>query len=248
VKGELREMERSHRAGPDDGWRETWGFTFAQDLDRTNPGDHDGPTWLGGFVECTLAPRQRHSWFTTGIVIDGHAYVLCRDHDLGLPSDPNLFEVRGGGLWMHAICETPGEHWTVAMEAFALAFDDPADAWGDERGTRVGLAFDLEWEGRPRDITSIADGYEMPCEIHGVVQLGDDEWEIDATGARYHQWGDAPSGEWRSDPSGAAGDRTTLAVAPYLSENDDGSPRKLRRTLDRVGTNLQWTWVASEPL
>lgn len=245
MKGELREMERAHRPGPDNGWRETWGFTFAQELDRVEARGLSGPTWLGGFVECTLAPRQRHVWFTSGIVIDGSSYVLCRDHELALPVDANLFEVRGGGLWMHAICETPGEHWTVAMEAFALAFDDPAEAWGDERGDRVGLAFDLEWEGEPRDITTIDGGYEMPCEVIGVLQLGDDEWEIDATGARFHQWGDAPSGEWRSDGGGPAGDRVTLADAPYLSENDDGSPRRVRRTLDRVGSDgaLQWTWA-----
>ena len=244
MKGELREKERAHRPGPDDGWRETWGFTFAQELDRTQPGQHKSPAWIGGFVECTLAPRQRHVWFTSGIVVEGRSYVLCRDHDLALPADANLFEVRGGGLWMHAICETPGEHWTVAMEAFALAFDDPAQAWGDERGDRVGLAFDLEWEGDPCDITTIDGGYEMPCEVIGVVQLGDDEWTIDALGARLHQWGDAPSGEWRHDPGETTGDRTTLAVAPYLSENDDGSPRRVRRTLDRVGTTLQWTWAA----
>lgn len=238
-------MERSHRAGPDDGWRETWGFTFAQELDRTEPGTHGGPAWLGGFAECTLVPRQRHVWFTSGIVIDGRSYVLCRDHDLSLPADPNLFEVRGGALWMHAICETPGEHWTVAMEAFALAFDNPAEAWGDERGDRIGLAFDLEWEAKPSDITTIDGGYEMPCEVHGVLQLGDDEWELDALGARFHQWGDAPSGEWRSEGGNSAGDRVTLADAPYLSENDDGSPRRVRRTLDRIASNgaLQWTWA-----
>ena len=265
----VRTLERAHRPGPERWWAESWGFTFAlphAELPKPVAGRSSG--WLGGFVEFTVLPRQRQAWFCAGVVGEGRPYVLCRDHDLAAPVDANVFEVRGGGLWAHAICETPGEHWTVAMEAFALAFDDPLDAWGPELGDRVGLAFDLEWEGSAKRITSETTDapdsgrYCTPCEVNGVLQFGDDEWEIAGVGARSHRWGipvEHDLARWRSGPldahaNGATPDRATLAVAPFLAELADdpdakvARPIQIRRTLDRLtwpdgATALQWTEV-----
>ena len=265
----VRALERSHQSGPERWWAESWGFTFAlADAELPNPVAGRSSGWLGGFVEFTVLPRQRKAWFCAGIVGEGRPYVLCRDHDLATPADANVLEVRGGGLWSHAICETPGEHWTVAMEAFALAFDDPLDAWGTELGDPVGLAFDLEWEGSAKRIASeVTDApghgrYATPCEVNGVLQLGDDEWEIAGVGARSHRWGipvEHDLARWRSDPlvvpaTDAAPDRLTLAVAPLLAELADdpdatvARPVPVRRTLDRLtwldgATALQWTEV-----
>ena len=265
----VRALERSHQSGPERWWAESWGFTFAlPDAELPNPVAGRSSGWLGGFVEFTVLPRQRKAWFCAGIVGEGRPYVLCRDHDLATPADANVLEVRGGGLWSHAICETPGEHWTVAMEAFALAFDDPLDAWGTELGDPVGLAFDLEWEGSAKRIASeVTDApghgrYATPCEVNGVLQLGDDEWEIAGVGARSHRWGipvEHDLARWRSDPldvpaTDAAPDRLTLAVAPLLAELADdpdatvARPGPVRRTLDRLtwldgATALQWTEV-----
>ncbi len=269
----IRSLERAHQPGPERWWAESWGFTFAfSDAELAVPVAGRSTGWLGGFVEFTVLPRQRTAWFCAGIVGEGRPYVLCRDHDLSAPADANVFEVRGGGLWSHAICETPGEHWTVAMEAFAVGFDDPLDAWGDEHGDRVGLAFDLEWEGSSKKIASepsesTARGrYATPCEVNGVLQLGDDEWEIAGVGARSHRWGIPTAGDllrWRADPlhgpsAGEPTDRVTLAVAPLLGElPDDGDsaeaePARIRRTLDRLGwpdgaAALQWTEVLLGP-
>ena len=44
--------------------------------------------------------------------------VLVRDHDVPLPGGRSL-EVRTSGLWADHTCETPLEHWTVGVEAFA---------------------------------------------------------------------------------------------------------------------------------
>ena len=267
----VRSLERAHQPGPERWWAESWGFTFAlPDADLPAPIGGRRTGWLGGFVEFTVLPRQRKAWFCSGIVGEGRPYVLCRDHDLNAPADANVFEVRGGGLWSHAICETPGEHWTVAMEAFALGFDDPVDAWGAELGDRIGLAFDLEWEGsakktvsEPSEVPSFG-RYATPCEVNGVLQLGDDEWEIAGIGARSHRWGipnAADLAQWRGDPidgpsTGASSDRRTLAVAPLLTELTDDAdaptaqPARMRRTLDRLtwpdgATALQWTEVLS---
>ena len=267
----VRALERAHQPGPERWWAESWGFTFAlpdAELPRSVGGRRTG--WLGGFVEFTLLPRQRRAWFCAGIVGEGRPYVLCRDHDLDAPADANVFEVRGGGLWSHAICETPGEHWTVAMEAFALGFDDPFDAWGNELGERVGLAFDLEWEGSAQHVVSESSAdpgsgrYATPCEVNGVLQLGDDEWEVAGLGARSHRWGIAVAADlarWRCDPlrgetKGPEPDRHSVAVAPIRTELADdpdanvAAPARMRRTLDRLTwpdgtTALQWTEVLS---
>lgn len=265
-----RTLERAHQPGPERWWAESWGFTFAlPDAELPAPISGRSTGWLGGFVEFTVLPRQRKAWFAAGIVGEGRPYVLCRDHDLAAPSDANVFEVRGGGLWSHAICETPGEHWTVAMEAFALAFDDPADAWGSELGDRVGLAFDLEWEGSSKHLVSeptddpTSGRYGAPCEVNGVLQVGDDEWEIAGLGARSHRWGVPRLDDltrWREaalEPSAMARpvtDRVTLATAPTLTElaADPDAPSavkaRVRRTLDRLThssgpASLQWTEV-----
>ena len=250
---QARTFERSHPAGVDNWWAESWAFTFAlPDAEGVGP---SGSGWLGGFVEVTHLPRQRKAWFCAGIVAEDRPYVLCRDHDLAAPADPNVFDVRGGGLWAHAICETPGEHWTVAMEAFALAFDDSSVAVGDERGERIGLAFDLEWEGDRRDLRIDAmagvdeEGgaqghYATTAEVNGVLQLGEEEWEIAATGARTHSWGmlltpnalparpptDAAPRAVRGEPIG----RQTLATAPHLTDLADGTIGRVHWTLDQM--------------
>lgn len=263
-----RSLERAHRSGVDNWWSESWGFTFAfPDAEGVGP---TGTGWLGGFVEVTHLPRQRKAWFCAGIVAEDRPYVLCRDHDLAAPTDPNVFDLRGGGLWAHAICETPGEHWTVAMEAFALSFDDPQEALGKEHGDRIGLAFDLEWEGERGDL--IVDAipeedeewgpqgrYGAKSEVNGVLQLGDEEWEVAASGARSHAWGmlfgthnTKPPSIWRGDAAArqeppTPTDRHTLAVAPHLIELADGSTGSVRRTLDRLTyasdmPTLAWTY------
>ena len=79
-------------------WGESWGFDFAT---RTADGEA-----IGGFTRIVVYPRQQKCWFWAGIVGENRSYVLCRDHDLALPTT-SVLELRGGSLWTHAICETP---------------------------------------------------------------------------------------------------------------------------------------------
>ena len=90
---------------------------------------------VASFLGMTMAALVGH----------GRRLVLVRDQDLEAPRGAVL-DLRGQGLWMSVTCETPLEHWSVGLEAFAVGFDDPLEAWGTERGDLVGLAFDLEWE------------------------------------------------------------------------------------------------------
>ena len=72
--------------------------------------------------------------------------------------------IRAHGLWLSLVCETPGEHWSVGLEAFALAVDDPED----DRGDLVPLGLDLEWEA--------------PGRVHGELLVGDAIVELDGPG------------------------------------------------------------------
>jgi hypothetical protein len=189
----------------------------------------------GVFVRVSVLPNQERAWFCAGVVGSEAGYVLCRDHDLALPAEKSVLELRGGSLWTHAICETPLEHWTVAMEAYALAFDDPLEAVRSERGDRIGLAFDLEWECEPEALrwsNDRQDRYDGWCTVHGTLQVGDEEWSVAAQGSRHHAWGLGAdvSGEPNhgiaepvtgTDIAIGGGSRQA-SVAPFLSEGPEG--------------------------
>ncbi len=55
------------------------------------------------------------------------------------------------------MCETAGEHWSFGLEAFGVRFDDERDAAND-RGERIAVGFDLEWETPDRVIGEILIG------------------------------------------------------------------------------------------
>ena len=127
-------------------------------------------------------------------------------------------------MWSHAICETPLEHWTVAMEAFAVSMDDPYEAWHGERGDRIGLAFDLEWESEADAPQWSEPGvrYDVACRVNGDLQVGEESWTISVHGSRAHHWGEiAPTSVDRSDVSSGA--------APFLLPGPTGARRLLRR-------------------
>lgn len=99
--------------------------------------------------------------------LGGYPLVSLRDDDV----TPKGGDVRTHGLWASITCETPGEHWSLGMEAFATGYDDPSRAETDQRGDTVALGFDLEWTRDP-------DGWR----VEGDVLLGDDRITIDCRG------------------------------------------------------------------
>ncbi|MBA3652785.1 MAG: hypothetical protein H0W70_01175 [Actinobacteria bacterium] len=119
---------------------------------------------FGGYV------RLAGSSFWAAVVgLGRHPLVALRDDDV--PRRPGL-DVRTDGLWASLTCETPDEHWSVGMEAFATGYDDPAVALLDERGDVVALGFDLEWERS-----------DALWSVHGDVLVGDERLRIDTRGA-----------------------------------------------------------------
>ncbi len=76
--------------------------------------------------------------------------------------------VRAEGLWVELLCETPGEHWSIGLEAFGVRFDDEAEAAASDRGERVPVGFDLEWE--------------TPDRVVGEILVGRARYDLDARG------------------------------------------------------------------
>ena len=174
-----RADERRHVPGTAASWEEAYAFDFAV---------ADGS--LGGYVRLAIRPGDGRAWYWAALVERGSPTVLVRDHDVDLPPERSL-EVRASGLWADMTCETPLEHWTVGLEAFGVALDDPAEAFGAERGDPRALGFDLEWEA-----TAAADparaqspGYAQPCVVNGEVLVGSRRIDLSGVGWRSHELG-----------------------------------------------------------
>ncbi len=205
--------ERRHRAGNDPWWSETWRFDAVDD------------TGLGLFVQFTLLPHRKACWFVAALARPGQDLILCHDTDAASPPG-SVLEIRSGALWSHAICESPWQHWTVAMEAYALEMADPFDAWTNPVGIRTGLAFDLEWEHTGEVTESSEHGYEVPATVSGELQTEDTQLEISAVGNWSHRWndrGDAWAEQFRCE--GHDADNVT---ACWLSPGPHGDVRAWR--------------------
>ena len=172
--------ERPQRPGPEPLWADTWYFDFA------------GPDGAGGFVRLSLYPNLGVAWWWTYLLAPPGRLVAVRDHDVPLPRGG--LEVRADGLWAELVCETALEHWSIGLEAFGVAFDDPLEAWRSEWGDRVAVGLDLEWEaaGPPEDRAGPgppAEGYVQSGRVIGTVLVGEARIDVDRPGLRARSWG-----------------------------------------------------------
>jgi hypothetical protein len=161
------------------GIAETWRFDLA-----------DPAAGLGVLVRLAYRPAERVAWWWVGLVGAGPPLVALRAHDVPIPARGT--EIRTDGLWASLRCETPFVHWSVGLECFAVAYDDPWEALSGERGDVVPLGLDLEWEadGTPLPRPD-GNGYGQWCTVSGEVLLGDDRIDVVGGGHREHAWGPA---------------------------------------------------------
>ena len=171
--------EGCHDPGPEELWGESWYFDFFAP---------DGS--VGGWVRIGLYPNLGVTWYHAYLVGPGRPTVAVMDLEAPLPKGSGL-ELRTHGLWADHIVETPLEHFTVGNEAHGLAVDDPGALYAPVPvGDQVPIAFDLEWEtvGTPYHYEATT-RYEIPCTVHGTIDVGRDHLELDGFGQRDHSWG-----------------------------------------------------------
>lgn len=202
-----------HPPGVDRLGSESWSVEFADDGGR------------GGFLRLTVFPHLRTTWLWAAWAHpDGT--VVVRDHDVPLPRSG--LEVRSSGLWADVICESDPIHWTFGLEAFGLSIDDPVQVLqggeAGERGDRVPLGFDIEWEALEPPIPfagaahhegagEASDHRRHLGRIHGDVLVGTERLAFDGWGHRDHSRG---VHDWWSAGRHAAGGRVgdvTFSVA-----------------------------------
>ncbi len=170
--------------GPEDerrhpGLAETWWFDAA-----------DPARGFGVVARLAYHPEERVAWWWVGVVGAGWPLVALRAHDVPIPARGT--EIRTDGLWASVRCETPLEHWTVGLECFAVAYDDPWEALRSERGDIIPLGLDLEWEeAAPATARTGGSGYGQACAVTGEVLLGETRVDVDVPGYREHLWGEA---------------------------------------------------------
>lgn len=184
--------ENRHEPAADPLWSESYYLDFV-----------DEERGVGGYVRLALLPNQGRAWYWVCVTGPDRPLVTVIDHEVALPRGRST-EVRAEGLWADYTVETPGDHVTVGVEAFAVALDHPADSYGHMVGQRVPLGFDLEWEtdGGTYPYPGVS-RYEVPCRVHGEVLVGSESIEIDGWGQRDHSWG--PRDWWSYSWSWTAG-------------------------------------------
>jgi hypothetical protein len=144
----------------------------------------------------TLVPGRRVcSWLTYVVGPPELGLIVVRDEEVPLPRRAGSLEVRGDGLWAELVCETPFEHWGIALEAFGLRVDTPAD----DVGERLAVGLDLEWEViAPAEPCEVGDGtgYRQRGVAHGELLVGDERIQYDAGCRRDHAWGRISPEPW----------------------------------------------------
>lgn len=181
---ELTEVRTEHEARQHPTDDELWHETHELDLVSA-----DGA--LGVHVRLDLFPLLGLTWYWTAVVRDGRPLVTVIEPEAPVPPPPAL-ELRCTGLWSDLVVETPLEHVSLGVEAFAVALDDPGEALRGCRGDITPLGFDLEWETDAGAEPSVLGGYELVCRAHGEVLVADETIEVDGWGRRRHDWGADP--------------------------------------------------------
>ncbi|MDY7105679.1 MAG: hypothetical protein S0880_31225 [Actinomycetota bacterium] len=146
---------------------------------------------FGLHVDVVTLPALGTAWYWAAVIEEGRPLVTLLETETPLPRRDHDLELRTSGLWADHVCETPLVHWSLGLEAFAVGLDDPTGAWGDFRGDRVPLGFDLEWEHDDGGY-SAAPGHDVFWSlVTGEVLVGREAYDLTAHGWRGHRWGGA---------------------------------------------------------
>ena len=171
--------ERRREPGPEAGWEDVFDLDFWA-----------GDGALGGYIRLAIRPDSGGAAYWACLVGEGRPLVSVIEAEAPVPRPPTL-EFRTSGLWADITPQTPFSHMTVGLEAFGLAFDDPAEILGRGWGEREALGFDLEWEDEaaPHLVGPGPCGLQIPARVHGEILVGRETIDFDGWGTRRHRWG-----------------------------------------------------------
>lgn len=195
-----------HPPGGDPAWCEWWSW------------DGAAPDGTGVAVRVVLHPHARRTWYWTHLVLPGAPPVLVRDHDVPPPRGGGLL-LKADAFWAECECGAPWEAWTLGVETYGVALDDPVEAYRTERGERVPVAFDLEWEATTPAVDVGGAGgadrvrVEQAGTLRGEIEVGDRHVRLDGRAHRVHEWGRR---DWFTDggfAAGLAGDAGAIGAA-----------------------------------
>ena len=243
-------IERRHDPDGDPTWEEVWDLDF-----------WSNDASLGGYIRLALRPALGRAAYWACLVGDDRPLVSVTEAEAPMPKPPTL-EFRTSGLWADIIAQVPFSHMTVGLEAFGLAFDEPAEVFGRGWGDREALGFDLEWEDETDPhAPDGASMHQSPARVHGEILVGREEIDFDGWGTRRHRWGAVEVGSDELVGGGRLDDGTWfhVTVADGIHTAYVGDPRAAvspaptaERSADGLlgGARLRLddTYLAAEPV
>ncbi len=245
MTSELRQLntddEHRHDSSDHPAWDESWLFDVVHE-----------PLRLGATFELVLRPHARRAGVRVGVVGVERKLVTLAEEQAALPGGAGL-EVRSSGLWIDVGIQTPMDHVTIDLEAFAVELDDEDDVFRGGYGHRIPLGCELEWERAERlEVGSNLESYALPCHVHGELLIGDESIEIDGWGWRSHRWGipDAhevsalrgrhKDGSWFIDRDHVIGEHDIIGSAPIETSLGDDLVRRDQRLVTTPAGDIAW--------
>jgi hypothetical protein len=172
--------EDLHPVGPELLWNESYYFDFAAP---------DGS--VGGYVRLGLYPNWDRAWYWACIVRPGQPAVLVADNVAPLPP-PGETGLLTAELSAAQEITEPLRTARLTLDAVGAVLPEPAAAYGDDVAAEyVRLGLDLEW----RTVGGVypykdLPRYEIPCQVTGMVRMGEQTLTISGWGERDHSWGE----------------------------------------------------------
>ncbi len=184
-----------------------------------------------------------------------HAVVLRAEAlplvlvEVAIPVGNDRWEYRSSGLWVEAVCEDPGVHWSYGLEAFALALDQPDELLGRGYGHRTPLGWELDFVAatdpamaEPAMVEPVTDATTAsePADPDPVVELGRIDGLLLTAPV---EGGELPlaGAAWRASWSLLSPDPWPVALAAPA-----GEPTEVALPIDGVGESGPVWWVGHD--
>ncbi|MEZ5134074.1 MAG: hypothetical protein R2699_03200 [Acidimicrobiales bacterium] len=179
-----------HPVGDGPLWGESWYFDF-----------HDAAGTVGGYVRIGQYPNLGVTWYWACLVGADRPPHRHRPHHPDAGRDRSSLELRSEGLWADHNLEEPWQRWSPGLEAFALAVDDPAEAYAETTGGARACArrSPSTWSGRRTGRSSPirrASTATIRAAPTASLDVGTERLEIDGFGQRDHSWGGRDWWSW----------------------------------------------------